>query len=169
MTKSISLRDFQQQLARRIRDAAGETAASARLGVQAGGCNWLIRLDEVGEVLPLPVISPVPLTVPWFLGLASIRGNLASVIDFGQFMGQAPAPRDAECRLVVVADRYNAHSGLMVSRMIGLRNLNELEAAERSGARAWVGAPWHEHDGTRWQELDIGALVTSDEFLRVGA
>ena len=168
VTKTIGLREFQQQLAERIRVAASQSAPSARLGVQAGSRNWLIRLDDAGEVLPLPPISPVPLTVPWFIGLANIRGNLACIIDFAAFMGESPRPSTAECRLLLVAERYGAHSGLMVSRVIGLRNLGELQAEERGADRAWVGAAWRERDGTRWQELNVGALVIHDDFLRVG-
>src|SRR3972149_1323771 len=120
VAKHISLREFQQALAAKLAEAGAETAPHARLGVQAGGGVWvvplgggggggararggpggqaggrlwLIRLDDAGEVLPLPEVTPVPLTRPWFLGLANIRGNLAGVVGFAAFMGEPPPER----------------------------------------------------------------------------
>ena len=37
----------------------------------------------------MPAIATVPLTQPWFLGVANIRGNLYSVVDFAGFVGRA--------------------------------------------------------------------------------
>jgi twitching motility protein PilI len=45
-------------------------------------------------------ISSVPLTKPWYLGLANIRGVLASVVDFGAFISGEPTARTPDCRLV---------------------------------------------------------------------
>src|SRR5713101_5991401 len=81
MAKQISLREFQHGLAQRLREAQAETEPTSRLGVQAGSRNWLLKLDDAGEMLPLPEISGVPLTKAWYLGLANIRGVLASVVD----------------------------------------------------------------------------------------
>ena len=175
MAKHISLREFQQALAARLAAAGAETAPHARLGVQAGGRLWLIRLDEAGEVLPLPAVTPVPLTRPWFLGLANIRGNLACVVDFAGFMGEPPTERLPDRRLVLVAERFDAHSGLVVARMMGLRNIHQLEAedsgvdAEEGGAdRPWIRGAFRDPEGRRWYELDIGLLVAHGDFLRAG-
>ena len=65
----ISLRDYQRELAERLRHADSARAAS-KLGVQVGEQNWLIDLAEAGEVMPVPPITPVPLTRPWFRGVA---------------------------------------------------------------------------------------------------
>lgn len=169
MAANISVREFQQQIARRIRAAEGESAASMRLGVQSGSRNWLLRLDDSGEVLQVPAISPVPLTVPWFLGLANVRGSLVGVVDFAAFSGEAATPHTQHARLVLIAERYATHAALLVSRMVGLRNLAEFQAEPREAASPWSGPGWRDRDGTLWHELALGALVESDEFLRVGA
>jgi len=168
VAKHISLREFQQALAAKLAEAGAETAPHARLGVQAGGRLWLIRLDDAGEVLPLPEVTPVPLTRPWFLGLANIRGNLAGVVDFAGFMGEPPTERAPDCRLVLVAERFAAHSGLVVARMLGLRNIREFEAEEGGGDRPWIRGAFRDPDGRRWHELDIEALVAHGDFLQVG-
>ena len=168
MAKHLSLREFQQALAARLAEAGAETAPHARLGVQAGGRLWLIRLEDAGEVLPMPAVTPVPLTRPWFLGLANIPGNLACVVDFAGLMGDPPTERSPDCRLVLVAERFAAHSGLLVARMMGLRNIHQLQAEEGGVDRPWIRGAFRDPEGRRWYELDIGALVAQDDFLQAG-
>src|SRR2546421_261199 len=94
VAKQISLREFQQGLAQRLREAQTEAEPTSRLGVLAGGGNWLLKLDDAGEMLPLPEFSSVPLTKEWYLGLANIRGVLASIVDFAAVMGALVAHDD---------------------------------------------------------------------------
>ena len=172
MARQISLREFQQSLAQRLREAHAASEQSSRLGVQAGHSFWLLRLDETDEVLPLPEISPVPLTQPWYLGLANIRGVMANVVDFGAFLGDEPTARTPECRLVLVADRFQSYSGLLISRMMGLRNLQNLEARDAATAserNPWASTLYRDPEGRTWNELNMAALVGHETFLNVGA
>ena len=169
MAKQISLREFQHGLAQRLREAETEAEPTSRLGVQAGSRNWLLKLDDAGEMLPLPEISSVPLTKPWYLGLTNIRGVLASVVDFSAFAGGEPTTRTPDCRLLLVAERFQSFSGLLISRMLGLRNLQTLQASNETPDKPWVGAAYQDGDGRVWHELNIAELVTHNEFLHVGA
>jgi twitching motility protein PilI len=169
MAKQISLREFQHGLAQRLREAQAETEPTSRLGVQAGSRNWLLKLDDAGEMLPLPEISGVPLTKAWYLGLANIRGVLASVVDFAAFTGGELTVRTPDCRLLLIAERFNSFSGLVIARMLGLKNVQAMQPAEVPGGRPWLGAAYRDEDGRLWHELNIGALVSHDEFLHAGA
>lgn len=169
MAKQISLREFQQGLAQRLREAQTEAEPTSRLGVQAGSANWLLKLDDAGEMLPLPEFSGVPLTKTWYLGLANIRGVLASVVDFAAFMGGGHTVRTPDCRLLLIAERFHSFSGLMISRMLGLKNVQTMQPVEKASDRPWIGAAYHDEDGRLWYELDMGALVAHDDFLQVGA
>ncbi len=169
MARQISLREFQQGLAQRLREAQAEAEPTSRLGVQAGNRNWLIKLDDAGEMLSLPEISGVPLTKPWYLGLANIRGVLASVVDFSAFMGGEPIARTPDCRLILIADRFHSFSGLLISRMLGLRNVQTLKAAPETSGRPWVGTAYYDEEGKLWHDLEVGQLVAHNEFLHVGA
>lgn len=168
MTKSASLQEFQQRLTHRLHGAASGSPASLRIGLQAGPRRWLLRLDDAGEILPLPELSSVPLTRAWFLGLANIRGNLAAVIDFSAFMGEAPIARAPECRVVLLAERFGVHCGLLVSRISGLRALEQLVADGLGDECAWAGARYRDPEGSTWNELKIDALVAHEDFLQVG-
>ena len=169
MAKQISLREFQQGLAQRLREAQTEAEPTSRLGVLAGGGNWLLKLDDAGEMLPLPEFSSVPLTKEWYLGLANIRGVLASIVDFAEFMGGEHTVRTPDCRLLLIAERFHSFSGLLITRMLGLKNVQAMQPAEKVTEKSWVGAAYRDEDGRLWQELDMGALVTHDDFLQVGA
>ena len=100
MAKRLSLRDFQESLSARLQSAKRGETAPPMLGFRAGGRRWLLELPDSGEVVPLPTLSPVPLTQPWFAGMANIRGGLHAVVDFAQFAGAPPVPRGERSRLL---------------------------------------------------------------------
>jgi twitching motility protein PilI len=168
MARRVSLREFQQDLVRRLNEAAASDAPSARLGVQVGGEFWLVRLDEAGEVIPVPAIAPVPLTRGWFRGLANIRGNLFSVIDLAAFQGGEPTPQTPDSRLLLVAERYHLNAALMVTRMLGLRNLQHFEPRSEAGEHAWEATRYADKNGQIWRELSMNALLYSEGFLQAG-
>lgn len=163
-----NLKEFQEALARRLRDAA-EVESTARLGLESGGQRYLLRLEEAGEVLPVPPLCPVPLTRSWFLGLANVRGNLVAVVDLAEFAGGAATARGAEARLVLFAERFGARSSLLAARMLGLKNLSGFESCDRESAPPWVRACYVEKCGGAavWRELDMGELIANESFLQV--
>jgi twitching motility protein PilI len=169
MARRISLREFQQDLVRRLTEARVSTETpSARLGVQVGTEYWLVRLEEAAEVLPPPVIAPVPLTQPWFRGLTNIRGNLYSVVDLARFQGAPETLATPDSRLLLVGEKYHMAAALLVGRMLGLRNLNAFERKDDQPRRPWELAYYVDGDGRQWRELAMEALVYSDDFLRAG-
>ena len=170
MARRTGLREFQLSVAERIRTAASRAALASRLGFQVGGDNWVVPLHQVNEVIPTPPIAPVPLTHSWFRGVANVRGNLYSIVDFSAFGGGDPVSPGAERRVILVSDRLVAGSGLLVSRMLGLRNPEQFTAAERpAAAPPWLSGAYTDAGGTRWLELDLPALVREQRFLEVGA
>ncbi|HSA90553.1 MAG TPA: chemotaxis protein CheW [Burkholderiales bacterium] len=167
MAQRISLRDYQRELAERLRHADSARAAS-KLGVQVGEQNWLIDLAEAGEVMPVPPITPVPLTRSWFRGVANVRGNLYSVVDFAEFLGVGASRGGEQQRLVLLGERFRSAAALLVDRSLGLRNPAQLRACEPAGAAAWLRGEYEDEIGARWSELDVGALVRDAAFLAVG-
>jgi twitching motility protein PilI len=171
MARRTGLREFQLSVAERLRTASSRTTAlSSRLGFQVGAENWFVALHQVSEVIPVPAMVAVPRTQPWFRGVANVRGNLYSMIDFAAFQGREAIGPGMERRVVLVSERLIGGAGLLVSRMLGLRNPEQFSAAARpAGAPAWVGAAYADAGGTRWLELDLPALVREQRFLEVGA
>jgi len=167
MAQRISLRDYQRELAERLRLADSARSAS-KLGVQVGSQSWLIDLVEAGEVMPVPPITAVPLTRPWYRGVANVRGNLYSVVDFAQFLGAGVSAGGEQARLVLLGERFRSAAALLVDRSLGLRNPAQLSAREPAPQRAaWLRGEYEDEAGARWSELDVEALVRDAEFLSV--
>lgn len=171
MARKTSLREFQQNVAQRIRDLASQKTVASKLGFQVGTENWLVTLSDVSEVIPVPRTINVPLTLPWFRGVANIRGKLYSVVDFAAFQGEELIGPGMERRVVLISDRLIEGSGLMVSRMLGLRNPEQFTVEPAHGdaqPRPWIKAQYRDPAGALWRELDVAALVANLQFLEVG-
>ncbi|MGI8894519.1 MAG: chemotaxis protein CheW [Casimicrobiaceae bacterium] len=166
----LDLRIFQQELAARLASKTAAQVESSRLGVACGDERWLIRLSDAGEVITMPAIIAVPLTQPWYLGVANIRGNLFSVIDFAGFLARTVAAGGARSRLVLFGSRAgDLNAGIVVQRVLGLRNIAELAPASASTeAPAWYAQRWMDRDGNPWQEIDLAKLAADPAFLQVG-
>jgi twitching motility protein PilI len=169
----IDLRSFQQELATRLASKTAAQVESSRLGLSCGGERWLIRLADAAEVVAVPTLARVPLTQPWFLGLANIRGNLFSVVDLALFLGRESAtPHGAGslARLILFGPRAgDLKAGVVVQSVLGLRNLAELERAPPlPDAPAWYDQRWTDRDGGAWQEIDLARLAADPAFLRIG-
>ncbi|WP_079436893.1 chemotaxis protein CheW [Zoogloea sp. LCSB751] len=166
MAKRISLHEFQAGLARRLAEAR-DNRASALLAVQAGGRNWLVDLTEAGEILAVPPLAPVPLTYPWFRGLASVRGNLFSVVDFAAFHGEPPIAPVGHARLLLVGVRHGLNSALLVTRALGLRSIEDFIPVPTPADedQPWIGERMQDSRGSSWTRLKVSALLNHSRFL----
>src|ERR1700694_4990109 len=170
MARRTGLREFQMAVAERIRTASSHAALSSKLGFQVGAENWFVALNQVNEVIPVPPAVTVPLTHSWFRGVANVRGNLYSMMDFSAFQGGDAISSGMERRVILINDRLVGGAGLLVSRMLGLRNPEQFNVAVKpADAPPWVGGAFTDAGGTRWLELDLTALVREQRFLEVGA
>src|ERR1700691_1675395 len=169
MARKISLRDFQQGLVSRIQNATQAVVTRARLGVQVGPENWLLDLTDASEVVPVPRLTPAPLTKAWFCGVANVRGNLYSVVDFSAYQGFEPTPQNVESRLLLLSNRYLGNAALLVTRMLGLRNVDDFgEKEQLQATRSWVSAQYRDKGGAQWNQLDLARLVEQEDFLEIG-
>lgn len=169
MAARTSLRDYQRELAARLQSASSGRAAT-KLGLQAGAESWLVDLADAGEVIPVPPVTPVPLTRAWFRGVANIRGNLYSVVDFPAFLGGAAVVPGEQARLLLLSVRFRMGSALLVDRSLGLRGAEQLQVLPAKGAgAAWLRAEYADQDGRQWKELDVTRLMQDPKFLAVGA
>ena len=166
MAEKLSLRDYQRDLAERLR-AASATRSSSMLALQVGEEGWLVDLMDAGEVIPVPPITSVPLAKPWFKGMTNIRGNLYSVVDYPAFIGGSSVVISEHSRLLLIGDRFRMGSALLVDRSLGLRNPAQLKVRAKRGTVPWIKAEYEDQDGKGWKELDVPQLVQQQEFLAV--
>ena len=154
------LRQYQVQLLERMQAARNNASARVnQLGVQMGSERFLLELTQVGEIVPVPPITVVPLTQPWYLGLANVRGNLISVIDLARYQLGTETVIGSDSRLITFANGLGFNCALLVSRVYGLRHAAGMES---SGQRLL------DADANEWTPLDLAALVAETRFLHVG-
>jgi twitching motility protein PilI len=165
MSKRFNLREFQQSVLARLQaQAAGGGDYASTLGIQVGDEHWLVDMADINEVLPLPPLTPVPLTKPWYCGVANVRGNLYSIIDLSAYLGGAPIPREGQDRVLLVGQKFAFNAGLLVTRVLGLRNVTDWQRNEQDGE-----IRLRDREGKEWRVLDMAQLLQQPEFLQIGA
>lgn len=163
MARRFSLREFQQNVLNRIQTSEGAASHISTLGVQIADQNWLVEMSDIAEVLPLPVLATVPLTKPWFIGVANIRGNLYSITDLSAFSGLGETLRGQSSRVLLLAEKYAFNAGLLVSRVIGLRDSSAWKKTGMGEEARLV-----DEQGQTWRRLDIAHLLQRPEFVQIG-
>jgi twitching motility protein PilI len=155
------LRAYQEQLLEKMQAAKNGAGASvAQLGLGIGAARYLLDLAEVGEIVAPPPLTAVPLTQPWYLGLANVRGNLLGVIDLAAYLG-LPAAADGgggAPRLALFAPRLGFNCALLADQVFGLRQAGAMERA---------GDTLRDADCNAWTPLSLAALVQEQRFLHV--
>ncbi len=164
MSKRFNLREFQQQVLDRLQQQASGGTQVSTLGVQVGRELWLVNMTDISEVMPMPSLTPVPLTKPWYCGVSNVRGNLYSIVDLGAFLNGESTPREINNRVLLLGQNFAFNAGLIVSRVLGLRNASDWQQKDVGGRMQY-----QDEAGQTWYKLDINHLLQQPEFLQVGA
>ncbi len=162
MAKRTNLREFQQDLSNRMQDKSRSGGQLSLLGVQIAEQNWLVEMVNISEVLSLPPLTAVPLTQPWFRGVANVRGNLYCVADMAAFLHQGEASGAVTNRLLLTAERYGVNAALLVERVFGLRDTSSWQ---QDAVRA---EQYFDEQGAVWRKLDVVELLGQPDFLQIG-
>jgi twitching motility protein PilI len=167
------LRDFQTHLVDRMHAArSGADAHVNQLAVVIGGGRFLLDLTQAGEITTVGAVTRVPLTADWFLGLSNLRGNLITVIDLARFQGQDATIIEKDSRIVAFAPALGFNCGLLVSRVLGLRNVDGMtlkNPAAVADNRPWLARHFVDQEAQDWTELDLSLITQDSRFLHVGS
>jgi len=137
----------------------GGGAPIQQLGMQVGATRYLLDLLEAGEIVSPVPLARVPLTLPWYLGLANVRGLLVGVIDLARYLGEDSLPASGPAaRLVTFAPTLGFNCALLADRVYGLRQASSMQRE---------GGLLVDADGNRWTPLSLAALVREERFLHV--
>ncbi|MDB5757172.1 MAG: chemotaxis protein CheW [Burkholderia sp.] len=167
------MRDFQTHLVDRMHAArSGADVHINQLAVVIGGSRFLLELTQAGEVTTVGAITRVPLTADWFLGLSNLRGNLISVVDLARFQGQDATVIEKDSRIVAFAPGLGFNCGLLVSRVLGLRNVAGMTLKNPAPATdnpPWLARHYVDQEAQDWTELDLSLITQDSRFLHVGS
>lgn len=164
MARRFSLREFQQNILDRIqqKEIAGDRIST--LGIQVGADFWVVEMQDINEVLAVPPVTPVPLTQPWHFGVANVRGNLYSISDLAAFMGRGETLNTGQSRVLLVSQKFACNVGLLVTRVMGLRDTRSWQYENKDGEEAH----YQDEQGQVWRKLEVGQLLQQPDFLQIG-
>ncbi|HUF11788.1 MAG TPA: chemotaxis protein CheW [Longimicrobiales bacterium] len=116
-------------------------AAPGWMSVRVAGVTFALPIETVGEVVPTPTVSAVPMVPSWVAGIVSIRGEVVPVVDPGARLFGRPASREG--RLVLARpDDAGERIGLLVDAVAGLIDRGSATVAAADDAPDDVPAPF---------------------------
>ena len=163
MSKRLNLREFQQSLSNRMQAKGNADDQVTTLGIQISGKHWLIDMSDISEVLPLPPLTRVPMSKPWFRGVVNVRGNLYCVADMASYLNKSSVETSSANRVLLVADKHAFNAALLVDRALGLRDARNWQQSTKEEQIQFI-----DEQGTTWQKMDVSELLNQNEFLQVG-
>jgi len=175
MPSKDALRELQLRLANRLQAARERPREAGWLAVECAQLGLLLPLAQAGEIHAARQVAPVPHAKPWMVGVANLRGQLNAVVDLGQFLhlrdSATPTAPRAGAQLVMLNPLLRVNAAIMVDRLAGLRDSEQLERLPASAEPrpGFAGPSWRDLQGRVWQELDLAALAQDPQFLDVAA
>ncbi len=165
----MSIEEYQHTLTEQIQSAIKDDTSSTVLGVAVGEDRYLIPMVEVSEVIQIPKLTQVPLTQPWFIGLASVRGNLYGITDLGVYLGGNSTQFNLKSRILLASPENKMFSGFIVNSMLGIRNLSEFTPVNSAKKKLPKGvtANYKDTEGRLWRELSLYELIRDEKFLQI--
>lgn len=103
------------------------THSTPWLGVafRVGEYQLVAPLGDIAEVLAMPNFTSLPLSQPWLMGIANLRGRLLPITDLRVYLGLASTTRQMHTKKLLVIDQPNLLSGLQVDEVMGITTFYE--------------------------------------------
>ena len=93
------------------------------IAFRVGARRLASSIGEVNEIMVPQVLTPVPGTQPWLLGVANVRGNLVPVVELGLFLFGSATLIGERTRVLLVRQGNSGSVGLLVDEVSGQRSL----------------------------------------------
>ncbi|WP_292952827.1 chemotaxis protein CheW [Nitrosomonas sp.] len=158
-----------QQNEQGVQDTDSTGMSATVLGFLIGEARYLVPMKEIGEVIQVPEVVPVPYTQLWFLGIINAHGNLFGITDLGVYLSGDSEPFGVKSRILLVANSYKMNCGFMVPTLLGIRSLSEFDQEQMVGGelRNGVTHVYRDREGRQWFGLDLGSLIREKRFLQI--
>ncbi len=164
--------EYQLPLTKQISKKIQETllATVPVLGITMSEDRWLIPMSNISEILPVPKITPVFLTQPWFLGVINVRGNIYGLCDLSHYLDNKSTHIGAKNRVFLTIPSRGASYAMLAGNVLGIRNL--MEFVPQSGhedKRPVVAGIYKDRQDRLWRLLNLPALVQLESFLQASS
>ncbi len=137
------------------------------IAFELAGERFVAPLGEVSEVLAMPELTSMPLTKPWLLGVANVRGRLLPLTDLVAFLGLQSTVRLKD-RKVMVIDHGDIFAGILVDQVLGIMRFVNTQYVAEELPNDSVFIRYHHgkftKDGEDWQVFMPSLLVGDERF-----
>lgn len=86
--------------------------------------HYGIASEYVREVFPLQEFTPVPCTPAFVMGIASVRGQIISIVDLRKILG-LPSAGITDLNKVIVLEGFGMSFGVVVDFIVDVRQIVE--------------------------------------------
>lgn len=142
------------------------------IGFRVGDRHLVSSINEVNEILTMPVLTIVPGTRDWLLGVANVRGNLVPVVDLKLYLMNERTQLGDSSRVLLVR-QAGGSVGLLIDELLGQRSFTEeqrIDAREETDERfqRFVAESYPLGD-VQWGLFSMAALVRTHDFIQAAA
>ena len=110
---------------------------------EIGGQRLVAPMGEVSEVLTMPEYTSIPLSKPWLLGIANVRGRLLPLTDLAKLLSVSSQLPQMSQRKVIVIDHSTIFSGLIVDKVVGIEQFTRAQYRAETIASDSPFAPYN--------------------------
>jgi len=144
------------------------------MGFRLVGSDAVVPLDQIQEVLTIPMLTPIPGAKKWVHGIANVRGSLLPILDLRGFLGLPESSETALTRVLVV-NHQGVFAGLIVDQIWGLKHFFLDQRVQRQEATSHESSremqPYIKHgfkDSEKvWPIFSLHAVAEDSNFLKV--
>ncbi|OBX79882.1 chemotaxis protein CheW [Moraxella atlantae] len=146
-----------------------ETSQWQGVAFRVGDYQLIAPLGDVAEVLSVPDFTSLPLTQPWMMGIANVRGRLLPLTDLANFLGLAQSARQTRQKKLLVIDQPNLFSGLQVDEVLGImtfyeRQYEPIALSEQSALAPYTHGRFHQQN-EYWYIFMPSLLAEDQQYL----
>ncbi len=142
------------------------------IGFRCGDERVISQLGDISEILKMPVLTRVPGSKKWLLGVANVRGNLVAIADLHWFLGGKRTQINDTTRILVI-HQVGGAVGLLVDEVLGLRHFLDDEFAQGQPFEASLLSRYIDKsylkDDELWGVFSMEKLTSNDVFLQAAA
>ena len=137
------------------------------IGFRIGVRHFVSIIAEVNGILTPPLLTAVPGTRRWLLGVANVRGNLVPIVDLRDFI-EGERSVITEASRVLVVRQHAGSVGLLIDEVLGQRSFSDEQRADALGEaderyQRFVGENLQLGE-VLWGLFSMAALVRAAEF-----
>lgn len=166
------LREFQREITEKTFGVEGKNTVPdhRRLGVQVGEDYLLMHLVQTGEVLSSPVITAVPHTKPWFLGLFSHRDRLIGLTDLAGMLDNSISENKKTDKVLTCAPTLSLHCAFRVTRIVGLVDITTMTSVATTEKKSpWLSHYYMDVNKVKWAEINLQTLINHPLFINIAS